>query len=256
MRCGTPGAHSPAMAHCNVLFFGLTAVLLRGSNDPLALTAEQILSKLAAAEEKRDQLLQSYEVTRTYRLASVKSGQETSATAAFQYRQNGGKKYEVLEERGADGMYRWALHKVMQAEVTASKSEQMLALTTQNYTAELVGRDQKDGHDCFLLNITPKRKSKYLLKGKAWIDVTEFGLVRMEGRPTESLSFWVGKPYITQSFAKVGPYWLLSNNTSLVDARFVGRMEFSITSKGYAVQPAKKPPTAISQKAKRLDAVN
>ncbi len=53
----------------------------------------------------------------------------------------------------------------------------------------------------------------------------------LEGRPAASVSFWVGKPLITQSFEKVGDFWLLSRNHSEVDAKIVGRIALNIDTR-------------------------
>ena len=89
-----------------------------------------------------------------------------------------------------------------------------------------------------MLSLVPKRNSKYLIQGKAWVDSAEFGLVRIEGYPTESLSFWVGKPFIVQEFDNVGGHWLLRSNKSIVDAKIIGRIELTVSSKTYAMGTA------------------
>ena len=45
--------------------------------------------------------------------------------------------------------------------------------------------------DCYLLELMPKRRDKYLFIGKAWIDKEDLGIARMEGEPVRSPSFWV-----------------------------------------------------------------
>ncbi|HUQ95060.1 MAG TPA: hypothetical protein VM120_25510 [Bryobacteraceae bacterium] len=218
------------------------------------LTADQILTKLASAEAARDRLLRSYKVTRVYQIKADKAEKSVRAAAEFEFHEPGGKSYRILEEDGPEGLLRRALHKVMQAEVKASKSEEELSVSPQNYTARLLGKEEKNGRLHYVLEVTPRRKSKYLLQGKAWVDAAEFALTRIEGRPTESLSFWVGKPYIEQNFTKVGYYWLLANNKSTVDAKFVGRLEFTIESSDYSVHPLAA--TSVSSHGKKRSLLN
>lgn len=221
-----------------------TATFLLAASDKSVPTGDQILDRLAVADEARDDALEAYTVSRSYQLASEKKGRKVTATAEFKYLKSG-KSYKIVEEGGSEGLFRSALHKIMQAEVKASTKEEEADVSPRNYSARLAGTETIGGHFCYILELTPKRKSKYLLNGKAWVDSTEFALVKIEGRPSESISFWVGKPYIEQTFERVGDYWLLSRNKSIADARFFGPIELVIQSNGYRVTPEKM---LVSQK--------
>ena len=41
------------------------------------------------------------------------------------------------------------------------------ALTERNYTFGLVGEEQLDGRNCYVLSIEPRRESKDLIRGKS-----------------------------------------------------------------------------------------
>jgi hypothetical protein len=85
-----------------------------------------------------------------------------------------------------------------------------------------------DNRQCYLLEVKPRRKSKYLLQGRAWIDMATFNLVRLEGRPTASLSFWAGKPFIVQEFKEVSGTWIIAANRSTSKSRLLGTTELTI----------------------------
>lgn len=68
---------------------------------------------------------------------------------------------------------------------------------------------------------------------QGWIDAKAFGLVRFEGYPTENLSFWVGKPHITQTFDQFGEHSLLVKNQSIAEAKILGKLELTISSSKY-----------------------
>ncbi len=232
-------SHFRVMPRC-LLQFALLTILstaLFAGQDSVPLTAEAVLTKLAAMESARNKRLPSYKVIREYHLELESRGKSVISTAEIEYRQHNGKTYRILNEEGADGLFRRALHKVMQAEVKTVQSESEVEVGPKNYSATILGKEIKDGRECYLLSIVPKRNSKFLLKGKAWIDIGEFGLVRMEGYPTESLSFWVGKPYIVQTFENVGGHFLMRSNKSLVEAKIVGHLELTISSKNYTLKP-------------------
>ena len=222
----------------------LAATIVPGQN-VVPLTAEAILTKLAAMESARNKRLPSYKVTREYHLQLAARNKSVNSTAEFEYQQLSGKTFRILEETGAEGLYRRALRKLMEAEVRAVIAESELEVSLKNYTATIVGAEILNERICHVLSLTPRRNSKFLIKGKAWIDATEFGLVRLEGHPTESLSFWVGKPFISQTFNNVGGHWLLVSNKSFVEAKIVGHVELTVKSSNYTLKPTQSQDTGL-----------
>ena len=209
------------------------------------LTAEAILTKLAAMESARNKRLPSYKVTREYNLQLTARNKSVNSIAEFEYRQLSGKTFRILEENGAEGLYRRALRKLMEAEVKVVVAESEIEVSPNNYTVTIMGAEILNGRMCHVLSLMPKRNSKYLIKGKAWIDSTEFGVVRLEGHPTESLSFWVGKPFISQTFSNVGGHWLLLSNNSSVEAKIVGHVELTVRSSNYTLKPVEHQGTSL-----------
>ena len=45
----------------------------------------------------------------------------------------------------------------------------------------LLGRETIDGHDCYVLQLSPKREAVELVRGKAWVDASNFELRRIAG---------------------------------------------------------------------------
>ena len=233
-----------AMLHTiQAIILTIAASILAAQNgvvpapDGVPLTGEKILAKLASMEAERNKRLPSYKVMRIYNLQMEKRAKSVTAKAEFEFNKADGKAFRILDEQGPDGFFRGALHKVMQAEVKAAKSEKEVReveVSPENYTASLFGKETKDGRQCYVLSVVPRRNSKYLIKGKAWVDAEDFGLVRLEGSPTESLSFWVGKPYIVQTFENFGGHFLLMSTESEIDAKIVGHLKLTINSADYA----------------------
>jgi hypothetical protein len=53
------------------------------------------------------------------------------------------------------------------------------------------------------LQIVPKRKDKYLLRGQIWVDASTFRIRRIEGVPAKSPSIWIKGIHITLQFAQM-----------------------------------------------------
>jgi hypothetical protein len=196
-----------------------------------------IVEKMVQSENTQDKHLRQYRMSRTYRLRSEDGAKDVKMLARVDYDSVSGKRIQVLEEEGSEGLFRRALRKVLEAEVRTSHQDGRAetALTPDNYHFHLAGSETHDGHRCYVLQLVPKRKSKYLIEGRAWVSAEDYGLVAIEGRPSASVSFWVGKPLISQSFEKVGDYWLLAQNRSVVDAKLVGRIELRFETRDVEV---------------------
>lgn len=236
-----------------VFAFGLL-VPVTFAGDACPLSAEQIAAKMADFEAVQLKNLQHYRMTRTYGLKSADGTKDVQITALVNYDIATGKSIKILEERGSEGLFRRGLRKVIEAEIRTSHQDgrEETRLSADNYNFRFVGTEVRDGRKCYILQLLPKRKNKYLLEGKAWIDAGDFGLVALEGRPAASVSFWVGKPFISQSFEKIGDFWLLSRNQSVVDAKLVGRIALSIETSavemgGTKVELAARPRSSRNQ---------
>lgn len=204
---------------------------------PISLS--QIVAALEKAEHRKQHDLQAYSSTRRYVLKNQRFNQDAEMMVKMEFTSEKGKHFEILSEHGAEGMSRRLLRKVLdgEAETSRTRAKEFSKVTPQNYEFRLLGSEIHAGRPCYILEIKPKIKSKYLLDGKIWVDSGDFQLVRMEGRTAASLSFWVGKPYIIFDFQKVGEFWLAARNQAITNARFIGATQLTIEVQGYELQP-------------------
>lgn len=202
------------------------------------LNVDQIVAKMIQADTNRRACLQQYSVTRRYTLQTERMKKSAEMVVRGVYRKGEGKSFEILSSEGAEGISGHVLRHLLDAEAEASRKEPhgQDRVTPQHYDFQLLGMENRDGRLCYVLTLKTKAKSKYLLNGKAWIDARDFAIVHMEGKPSASLSFWVGKPYISMDFEKVGDFWVIARNQSYADARLVGASELTIEYRGYQIQ--------------------
>ena len=206
------------------------------AEQPCGLCVGDVISKMNQREENRGRTLSTYSAIRHYTLRGEK-GRTSEMTVRLSYRSDSGKSFEVLSQNGSDGIFSRVFEKVLQAEAETSRDgdRDKDSISPENYDFRLLGMEDRDGRSCYTVRLLPKRKSKYLIDGSAWIDAEDFALVRLEGRTAGSVSFWIGRPYIVQSYEKVGGYWLASKNDSVANAKFIGRTELTIDSSEYSV---------------------
>ncbi len=131
---------------------------------------------------------------------------------------------------------------LLEAEVETSKqSGSVELLTRENYSFRLLKQETFAGRLCYVLETDPKRKDRRLLKGRVWVDAEDFGVVHVEGRPSDSLSFWVGRPLIVQDSIKASGYWWASRRRSFIDNIFLGKSELVVDYTDYQFE-ARTPP--------------
>jgi hypothetical protein len=82
---------------------------------------------------------------------------------------------------------------------------------------------------------TPKRKDKYLFEGKVWIDVEDYAVVRIEGRPAKKLSFWIERADFVRQYQKIDSFWLPQKDVTFVQVRLYGKKALTIDHRDYSL---------------------
>ncbi len=198
-----------------------------------ALLAETILSKVSAAEIRREAEVGKITSIRKYELKNKRWEKDAVMQVRITSQPNSKKQFEILSME-AEGLQRKVFLKLLEAEVEGSHESES-ALTPDNYDFEVVGKEVWNGRECLVLDLKPKRNSKYLIVGRAWVDINENAIVRIDGKTARNVSFWIGKPQVTQEFRKVNDIWVSSVNRSVSDVKLMGRTELVIDFVDYEI---------------------
>jgi hypothetical protein len=152
------------------------------------------------------------------------------------------KRFEVVSMENAGGLQKRVFQQVLQGEVDLSAKqlaqgggESDTSISPSNYDFAFLRSDILDGRECAVLQMIPKRKNKYLIKGIVWIDTEAAAVVRVEGQTAASVSFWIGKPAVIQQFRKFEGLWLPWSNRTVSNVRFLGDTEMTIEYLTYAI---------------------
>ena len=198
-----------------------------------ALLAETILSKVSAAEIRREAEVGKITSIRKYELKNKRWEKDAVMQVRITSQPNSKKQFEILSME-AEGLQKKVFLKLLEAEVEGSHESES-AVTPDNYDFEVVGKEVWNGRECLVLELKPKRSSKYLIVGKAWVDINENAIVRIDGKTARNVSFWIGKPQVTQEFRKVNDIWVSSANRSVSDVKLMGRTELVIDFVDYEI---------------------
>jgi hypothetical protein len=150
------------------------------------------------------------------------------------------KDFKVLSQSGSKLLINRVLLKLLSSEQEAQKEQnrQELEINPKNYDFALAGTEHTPGGDFYVLEVSPKGRSKYLYRGKLWVDARDFAAARMQGEPARNPSLWVSHTQIEYRWAKIGGFWLPVHNESVTQVRMGGKAVLTIDYADYQITGA------------------
>jgi hypothetical protein len=200
-------------------------------------SGEELLASMATHQLADNKVLTHYTGMRRYTLHNVRFGVDASMTVRIDFRHDTGKRFTLIAQTGPARVRQRVFDALLKTEAEESRPGRRTsyALDTTNYQAQLIGREMLGSHDCWVLSVEPKRRSRFLIRGKLWIDVRAVEPVQLQGRPTGSVSFWVGEPLITETLQNWNGFWLPVRNTSVSSSFLLGASEMTIEYLNYDI---------------------
>ena len=212
---------------------------------PPLLSTDVIVQRLMAANAQRSQALRAYSGKRVYHLdyhgifGSHDAGMQVEATYSAPDR----KEFKILSESGSKLLINHVLLKLLSSEQEAQqeKYRKELEISPTNYDFTLVGTEHTPSGDFYVLAVRPKGPSKYLYRGKMWVDAKDFAVARMQGEPARNPSLWVSHTEVEYRWGKVGEFWLPVYNQSETQVRMGGKAVLTIDYSDYQVTGVNRP---------------
>jgi len=209
----------------------ILALVLTGARAELA-DLQQVSLRMAETMSRESAALRNYTVLRHYVLTTSTAGHSAEMLVRVTYAHPGEKNFEVLWERGSGAIQKRVFHKLLDAEKAASRLD--ARITPENYKFHLRGNDTVNGRPCYVIQIEPRVQRKYLVRGRIWVDVQDFAVVRVEGEPVDG-NFWIKSTHLVQQYRKVGNFWLPAVNESDTEVRIFGGAHLLIENLEYRI---------------------
>lgn len=234
-------------SHSRLLAIVLVALALRSAalaqssaqNAPLSLTTDQVVSQLVQRNQGRAALLKHYESCRYYSVDYVgfPSAKSAEMVVDMAYDAPAQKQFHIVKEQGSRLLLDHVLGELIQNEKEALDKNNFgrTDLTPSNYDFHLVGTDTIAGQPQYVLEVSPRFKSKFLYHGKVWVDANDFAVSRVAAQPAKNVSFWISHTEIRHEYKKVGEFWLPARNTSVAHVRFGGTATLKIDYRDYRI---------------------
>jgi outer membrane lipoprotein-sorting protein len=218
---------------------------------PDSLSGDEIFARLVKQNERRAARLRQYSEQRIYTLASPNGKVHARITGRMEYAGPNRMTFVATSEEGSVLVRRMALNRLIQHEISAASGKQRrdASIIPDNYTFTLLGQEEVGGAPCYVVSAHPKREDGYLFEGTIWIDRREFAIVRIEGHPTQTFSFWITRSDFVRQYEELGGFWLPARDETIVKVRLYGKKILTIEHQIETVNGVKSTAGA----AQRLD---
>jgi hypothetical protein len=198
-------------------------------------SASDVVAHLMERDAERQVALSGYTATRRYRLDN--KTRHASMTVHVTVNPDGSKNFAILDESGSGTVRKHVLHKILEEESAASnpKLRGQSQISPENYWFESAGVEMVNDRRAYVIDLKPRKESKYLIAGRIWVDAEDYAVMRVEGKPAKNPSFWTKSVHFVHEYKKNGLFWFPVSNRSETDARIFGRADLVIEYFDYAV---------------------
>ena len=232
-----------------VALIGAFAASADSGSQPRSITTaplpvDQVVNNLIRKDLERAQALAHYASTRVYHLSyrGFPGDRDAEMTVEATYTSPSTKSFKVVSQTGSKLVIARVFKRLLESEKEAAEPEMhaRTLLNRDNYDFALIGFESSGvesagQHSQYVLAVNPKAKSKYLYRGKVWVDGTDFAVTRIDAEPAQNPSFWTKKSEIHHEYLKVQDFWLPRRNESISYIRLGGRATLTIEYNNYRV---------------------
>jgi hypothetical protein len=223
--------------------FLLPASAVAADDSPSLPTAVEIVTRMGSRDLQRQLSIEGYAGMRRYVLDNQHYHKRAEMLVQVQGDPDGTKHFEVVSEEGWKAAHKHVLRKMLESEAESShpNARARARLTLENYDFEVIGIETLADRKAYVLETRPKRKEKYLFRGRIWVDAEDYALVRAEGSPAKNPSFWTKSTHFVQSYEKNGPLWFPRSTQSVTEAHIFGTTDVNIEYFDYAPKTSHDP---------------
>ncbi len=202
----------------------------------------EVIRSIDAAVHARAEGIEGYLVIEHY--AVFRNNDEVTPAAEMRvktiYRKSTGKTYIVLSESGSELLRKMVLRELLNNEKKINLPENREAswITSANYEMKLRpgGAQRLDGRDCYVLDITPKRKAPNMIDGTLWVDAKDGSIIQIQGIASKSVSVFTGPTQMMRQYTSVNGFAMATHARAVADSTLFGRTVVKIDYQDYGVQ--------------------
>jgi len=225
--------------------FTISSLRVQAASETTTPSASDVIAYLMERDSERQASLAGYSATRRYTLDN--KSRHASMVVHLTVDPNGYKRFAIVDESGSGTVRKHVFHKILEEESTASnpKARGQSQISPENYQFESAGVEMVSDRRAYVIDLKPRKESKYLIAGRIWVDAEDYALMRVEGKPAKNPSFWTKSVHFVHEYEKNGSFWFPASNRSETEARIFGRADLRIEYSGYHVTPSSLPASGV-----------
>jgi negative regulator of sigma E activity len=152
-----------------LFLFPASSVAAADDSGPLP-TVEEIVARMGSHDLQRQVSMEGYAGMRRYILENQHLHKRAEMLVQVQGDRDGTKHFDVLSEEGWKAAHKHVFRKMLESESETSRPDMRAKtkLNPDNYDFEVIGTELVADRSAFVLEIKPKRKDKYLFRGRIW----------------------------------------------------------------------------------------
>jgi hypothetical protein len=215
------------------------------------MTVTEVVEHMVRADNERVATFPGYTGMRRYQFENKKFKKRAEMTVRVTCNETGAKAFEVVAESGSGFVRSHIIRRMIDAEQEASEraEHEQTRILPQNYDFQLLGTEVTEGRPAYVLEISPRTRNQFMVRGRIWVDAKDFAIVRIEGSPAQNPSFWIRNIQLVHRYDRIGRFWLPVTNQSRAEARIFGVNEVVIDYFDYRISDphAKAGPSCDTQ---------
>jgi len=198
---------------------------------------QALIAQIDRADNHRETSLAGYTVDERYTITNSHFSTPAVALVKVTYTRDAGKHYEVLSRTGPSLLSSKLLNSMISEEQKLSQnpSRSLAQITSANYAMTHTGSEPLNNRPCEVLTVAPLRSSAYVLNGRIWVDAKSKQIVRIDGVPPVSPSFFASKPRIVRDYEDVGGFPLATHSHATSSGFFAGSTVVDIDYTNYKI---------------------
>lgn len=226
-------------------------------NAQVILSVDDIVDRMQRHETNQAKELKHYEAIRHYEVQYKGFGKSLFAKmdVEINFDSLSGKSFRILSQSGSKLLCDKVLKRAVDSEEEASKDKASTALNSANYQFELAGTDQLGGKPTYILRVDPLKKTKFLYRGRVWVDAADFAVIKIEAEPAQNPSFWISSTHIESTNSKTDGVWLPQKNRSESKIRIGGTAVLTIDYGTYHISLAGNPDGSATESIPTADPI-
>jgi hypothetical protein len=223
-------------------------------------TAEEIATQMVAHDRERQAELDGYGSQRIYRMEYKGPIGERHAemVVRMDFSAPDRKQFTVLSESGSTIFCNQVLRTLMagEQEGTLEQNHARAMLSPANYRLKLVGSEPLDGVNTWVLDVSPRVESRFNYKGRVWVSMEDYAVVRIQGAPAKNPTWLMGSARFDYRYGRNGVFWLPQRSVTVSHLRIGGEITLTVDYGTYqiAARPGGVPTEAVNTGLRRQTA--